>query len=213
MDEVAPVLARLAEHSPNMLLQSCRRIIEYFPAAGPAWWLAARALAGADPAEEIDDAVEELGSDPTGRLLADALPAGSVAAVGPVGDAVRRAFRHRPDVKVAKKLGPAGLLLVTAQAGGPSSLLVSARAAQAVSRARSAGKPVWGVVPRGTALPGPLWESLLALAAPGEDTTVVAVMDAGVLEVVVGDQGKAPPPGDLARPGCPPVAELLGWRI
>ena len=73
--EAAEVLAELADESPGTLVHACRRLIEYFPASGQAWWLSARALCAPDPLEAIWEAADELADDPTGRRLAEALPA------------------------------------------------------------------------------------------------------------------------------------------
>ncbi len=79
--EAAAVLADLAGENPASLLQACRRLIEYFPSAGPAWWLSARALSAPEPVEGIWVAADELANDPTSRLVGEALPTGGPVAV------------------------------------------------------------------------------------------------------------------------------------
>ena len=207
--EVAAVLADLAERSPNMLLQACRRMIEYFPSSGVAWWLSARALASPAPSEAIWEAAVELEEDPTAEQLAAALPAGAVVAVSPLSTWVSSALRRRRDVQAAKKLAPAGILLVTVTAAGPSAVLATARAVSVADAAARAGKKVWAVAPRGAVLPAELWEHLLPMALSGDETVVI---EAAALDAVVGPEGEAPPAVALARPGCPAVAELRGWR-
>ena len=207
--EVASVLAELAQESPNMLLQACRRMIEYFPASGVAWWLSARALSAPDAAEGIWEAADELSDDPTPEKLAAALAPEAVVAISPLTSPVASALRRRGDVRTVKKLGQAGLLLMPVCAASPSSLLVTARAAQAARAAGAAGKPVWAVVPRGALLPTELWGHLLNLALPAGS---VEALDASVVGSVVGDEGRASPAAGLCRPTCPPVAELRGWK-
>jgi hypothetical protein len=207
--EAAEVLVELATGSPGTLVQACRRLIEYFPAAGQAWWLCARALCAPDPAEGLWEAASELAGDPTGRRLAEALPAsGAVTVLEPSG-AVRAALRRRQDVQVYKKPLKAQVVVVSALAAGPGAVLTGARAALAGAAAGSAGKPVWAVVARGVLLPAALWEQLLERAGPG---VAVGVIESAELAWVVGDQGPEPPSPALARATCPPVAELLGWK-
>ena len=81
--------------------------------------------------------------------------------------------------------------------------------------ATGAGKPVWAIVGRGVLLPGPLWDQVLVRAAPSVDAgtgSALEVVDGAALEAVVGDAGQQAPKVALARPTCPPVAELLGWK-
>ena len=42
------MLADLADENPASLLQACRRLIEYYPSTGAAWWLSARTLSAAE---------------------------------------------------------------------------------------------------------------------------------------------------------------------
>lgn len=208
--EVAAVLAELAELSPNMLLQSCRRMIEYFPGSGAAWWLSARALTAADPAQAVWQAADELLEDPTAQNLAQALPKGASIAVSPMSSVVRAALRRRKDVRTERKLGPAQLLVVPVQAAGPPGALVSQRAARAVHAAAGAGKTAWAIVGRGSVLPAPLWERLLALATPSDEMEVVG---AAAWAGAVGDSGFGPTSEAFSRATCPPAAELLGWKL
>jgi hypothetical protein len=96
MAEVAQVLAELAEESPATLLHACRRLIEYFPASGRLWWLSARALSAPEPVSGIWEAADELLEDPTGKRLAEALPAGAgVSLLGPASEAAMSVLRRR----------------------------------------------------------------------------------------------------------------------
>ncbi|MGA3221399.1 MAG: hypothetical protein ABSE77_20395 [Acidimicrobiales bacterium] len=209
--EAAEVLADLATESPGTLVHACRRLIEYFPSSGQAWWLGARALCAPDPPEGIRDASGELAGDPTVRRLAEALPVPAAVAFPDASGAIRAALRRRQEVQVQKKAARAQLVVVSALAAGPGAVLTGARSVAAASTAAGAGKPVWAVVGRGVLLPGPLWEQLLERAGAGADAAV-GVIEAAKLEAVVSDQGLAAPLPALSRPTCPPVAELLGWK-
>jgi hypothetical protein len=207
--EAADVLGELATESPGTLVQACRRLIEYFPSSGPAWWLSARALCAPDPAEGIWKAAGELAADPTGLRLGEALPASAVIAAPEPSGAVRAALRRRQDVQVQKKAARAQMVLVPVLAAGPAAVLMRPRSANAARAAGQAGKPVWAVVARGSLLPGPLWDQLLERAGAA---VAAQVIEAAELGGVVGDRGLEPPGPALSRATCPPVAELLGWR-
>lgn len=210
--EVAQVLAELAEDSPASLLHACRRLIEYFPSSGRLWWLSARALSAPEPVEGIWEAADELLEDPTGKRLAEALPAGvGVSVLGPVAGAVAGTLRRRrAEDKTGRKKGRGpSMLLVSALAGGPDALLVQAGAARQVPDLVGRGRVIWVVVPRGTVLPGPLWAQLLerAQAAGG-----VEVVQPEVFSALAGPDGLSGARELLSSSTCPPVAELLGWR-
>jgi hypothetical protein len=208
VQEAASVLAELAELSPGALLQACRRLIEYFPGSGTAWWLSARALSAPEPVEGIWDAAAELDADPTFEHLARQLPADrSVALVHPPR-ALSVAVGRRPGVSVHKKHRGASVVVVVAHAAGPDHVLVSPRAAEAASMARSRDAEVWLAVPRGALLPGPLWVQLQARAEqePSE------LLSADGVGTAVGETGAGAIAAVLAGPTCPPVAELLAWR-
>ncbi len=91
--EAAEALAGVAG-DPATLVTACRRLVDRHVAVGPMWWLAARALAAAEPTAEIWQALDDLDGDPTAAVLAASLPAGAtVVVVGwpqLAGDALRR---------------------------------------------------------------------------------------------------------------------------
>jgi len=208
--EIAAVLAELAGENPTSLLQACRRLIEYYPSTGAAWWLSARALSAPEPIEGIWEAAEELSSDPTAELCARALPdEAQVAFPGPV-PAVERALRQRKDVELLHRIGrKTDLLLLQARAAGPAGLLVGRSSSAPLATAAQTGVPVWAVLERGALLPEPLWQQLLERALRGGPVEVVNADD---LSAVVSENGREEPAEALARPTCPPVAELLGWK-
>jgi hypothetical protein len=207
--EVASVLAELACDNPASLLQACRRLIEYFPASGRAWWLSARALSAADPVEGIWDAASELAEDPTLGLLVQALPESAPVALASRSGPLARALRRRQEAGPVRKAARAEIVVVQALAAAPTSLLVTERSSSAAASALNAARELWAVVERGVLLPEALWEQVLvrATAAGG-----VAVLGASSLSVCVSSYGKSRPTEALARPTCPAVAELLGWK-
>lgn len=207
--DVAAVLAELAEESPATLLHACRRLIEYFPASGRVWWLSARALSAPGPVEGIWEAESELARDPTGRLLAEALPASAVVSVLGPSHAVAAALRRRQDLIVEKKAPRADIVVVPAMAAGPGAVLVGSRAGTVAASAARNGREVWALVERGALLPTALWEQLLARALGPRTLTV---LPADEFNTGVGEGGRAPITKVLSKPTCPPVAELLGWK-
>ncbi|HET9060478.1 MAG TPA: hypothetical protein VFN61_11195 [Acidimicrobiales bacterium] len=208
VQEAASVLAELADISPGALLQACRRLIEYFPGSGRAWWLSARALSAPEPVEGIWDAAAELDADPTFEHLARELPVGRPVALVHAPRALSLAVARRAGVSVQKKPRGASVVVVVAQAAGPEHALLSPRAVEAVSMARSHDAEIWCAVPRGALLPGPLWAQLQLRA--GQE--VPQLLSADRASTAVGEAGAGPMTAVLAGPTCPPVAELLAWR-
>jgi FAD/FMN-containing dehydrogenase len=207
--EAAALLADLAGENPASLLQACRRLIEYFPSAGAAWWLSARALSAPEPVEGIWVAADELANDPTSRLLSQALPSGGSIAVPEPSSLVMAALRRRRDLQLQRRSSGAYLCVVTARASGLGSVLVGRHSASAVAAGARAGNDVWVVVDRGALLPGALWEQLLERALPASRMEVV---EASAFSAVISDQGLGSFEDVAGKPSCPPVAELLGWK-
>jgi hypothetical protein len=206
--DAAAVLAELAADNPVSLLQACRRLIEYFPSAGPAWWLSARALSAPEPVEGIWVAADELANDPTSRIVSESLPSGGAVAVPEPSSVVMAALRRRRDVQLQRRSSGAYLCVVAARAAGPGSVLVGRHSASAVAAGARAGNDVWVVVERGALLPGPLWDQLVERALP---VTRMEVVEASAFSGVIGDQGLGSFEEVLSKPSCPPIAELLGW--
>jgi hypothetical protein len=68
---------------PAGMVAACRRIIDRQLTCAPLWWLCARILCAPEPMREAHDAVDQMRSDPTARLLAAELPDdGTVVVVG-----------------------------------------------------------------------------------------------------------------------------------
>jgi hypothetical protein len=209
--EIAAVLAELADENPASLLQACRRLIEYYPSTGAAWWLSSRALSAAGAVEGIWEAAEELSSDPTARLCAQALPKDArVAFPGPPPSLVR-ALRQRNDLEVSHRSSrKTDLLLLRARAAGPAGLLFPRSTSGPLASAAQSGVPVWAVIERGTLLPEELWQQLLERALKGG--VAVEVANADDLAAVVSEHGREQPDTALSKATCAPVAELLGWK-
>jgi hypothetical protein len=209
--EIAAVLAELADGNPASLLQACRRLIEYYPSTGAAWWLSARALSAAETVEGIWEAAEELSSDPTAELCAQALPADAKVAFPGPGPAVAKALRQRKDVEVSHRTSrKTDLLLLRARAAGPAGLLFARSTSGPLATAAQTGVPVWAVVERGSLLPEELWQQLLERALKGG--VAVEVANADDLALIVSEHGAEEPGAALSKATCPAVAELLGWK-
>lgn len=87
-------------NDPAGMVAACRRIIDRQLTCAPLWWLCARMLCAPEPMREGHDAVLEMDDDPTGRLLAAALPDdASVVVVGWPAQAAA-ALRRRGDLEV-----------------------------------------------------------------------------------------------------------------
>jgi hypothetical protein len=219
VEEVAALLAELAEEHPAGLLHACRRLIEYFPSSGRLWWLSARALSAPEPVEGIWEAASELVDDPTGEQLAKVLPAGApVELAGPAPRSVSEVVRRRRAAARASQKSTAGsargtgpeprpVVLFAVLAAGPAELLIDRAAAGEVRALPGRARRAWAVVPRGVVLPAPLWEQVLSRAGPG-----AAPIAPSEFAALVGPGGLAEAAELLGAPGCPPVAELLGWR-
>ncbi len=101
VQEAAGALAALGQ-DPAGLVTACRRLLDRHPVCGPLWWLAARVLTAADPADAAWSAVEEIDRDATVVELAHALPDGATVTVlgWPVRAAAALARRGDLDVLV-----------------------------------------------------------------------------------------------------------------
>ncbi|MEI7887806.1 MAG: hypothetical protein WCJ04_10460 [Actinomycetes bacterium] len=99
VQESALALAAFRD-DPAGMVAACRRIIDRHLTCSPLWWLCARILCASDPMKEARAAVAEIESDPTAKLLAQALPDdASVAIIGWPEQTVG-ALRRRGDLEV-----------------------------------------------------------------------------------------------------------------
>lgn len=97
--EAAASLAGFAD-DPASLVTACRRLIDRHPANGPVWWLCARTLLAADPADEAWRCHAELHVDPTVDELSHALPDGAAVAVVGWPERLGAAVAPRGDLEV-----------------------------------------------------------------------------------------------------------------
>ena len=209
--EIAAVLAELADENPASLLQACRRLIEYYPSTGAAWWLSSRALSAAGAVEGIWEAAEELSSDPTREAVRPGPTQGRQSGV-PRAAAVARTgstAAKRPG-SVAQVFAQDRLAPSRARAAGPAGLLFPRSTSGPLASAAQSGVPVWAVIERGTLLPEELWQQLLERALKGG--VAVEVANADDLAAVVSEHGREEPDAALSKATCAPVAELLGWK-
>jgi len=99
VQEAAGALAGLGD-DPGGLLLSCRRLLARHPASGPLWALCARMLVGVDPMSEAYRFSSIVEDDPTGRVLAGALPDDGRITVLGWPDLIGDALRRRGDLEV-----------------------------------------------------------------------------------------------------------------
>lgn len=85
---------------PAGMVAACRRIIDRQLTCAPLWWLCARLLCSPEPMREAHLAVTELESDPTAKLLAEALPDDVTAVLIGWPDQTVGAVRRRGDVEL-----------------------------------------------------------------------------------------------------------------
>ena len=99
--EAAECLTDFA-HDTTQLLTVCRRLLAYHPACAPLWWLCARVVASADPADAARDARRKLESDRTAARLTSSLPFPHDDPVAVVGwpELAGDALTDRPDLDV-----------------------------------------------------------------------------------------------------------------
>lgn len=97
--EAAASLAGFAD-DPASLVTACRRLVERHPANGPIWWLCARTLVAAEPANEPWRCLDLLVADRTERELAHLLPEGATVAVVGWPERLESTLGPRGDVEV-----------------------------------------------------------------------------------------------------------------
>ena len=189
--EAAAALAAFAG-DPAALVTACRRLVDRQPTSGPVWWLTARVLCAAEPATEAWRSAELLWTDPTPRVLAEALPDDARVTVLGWPDQVAAALGRRGDIEAlvvdsqgegrglvsqlrragndAELVDEGGLgaavaastLLLVEVTALGNGLVAVAGSRAATAVARSSGVPVWVVAGVGRALPEPLWKALAA---------------------------------------------------
>lgn len=97
--EAARSLAAFAD-DPASMVTACRRLIDRHAANGAIWWLCARVLVSAEPADEPWRCLTEFETDPTAGELAHALPDGARVVVVGWPDRLGPAFGRRGDLEL-----------------------------------------------------------------------------------------------------------------
>jgi hypothetical protein len=156
--------------------------------------------------EQIGDALVRRGD--VRALVVDALGHG--------GSMVRWLERADCDAEVVAESGTAAavqeadLVLIEADALGPTGLVAAAGSAAAAAVAKQLGIPVWAVAGLGRLLPAQLWEALVVRlddrGEPWQQDDEIVPLE--WVDTVAGPQGPEEPRVALDRPTCPPAPEL-----
>jgi hypothetical protein len=156
------------------------------------------------------------------ELVAEALPRRGdlevlVVDAGGEGAALVRRLRGTdvdaeevPESSTGGAAAGSDVVVLEATAMGAGRLLVPAGSLAAAAVARYAGVPVWAVVGAGRALPGPLWDALVAhldLDEPWDTDVELVPLD--LVDVVLGPGGRTTADRAAARADCGVAAELL----
>jgi hypothetical protein len=101
LEEAADCLAGFGD-DPMGVVIACRRLLAYHPTVTPLWWLCAKLLAAADPADGAWSAWREWRRDPTPARLAGALPFPHDRPVAVLGwpDVARDGLAERVDLEL-----------------------------------------------------------------------------------------------------------------
>jgi hypothetical protein len=219
--EAAGALASFSS-DPAALVTACRRLVDRQPHAAPIWWLAARVLASADPADEAWIATDELDDDTTAMTLRNELPADSVVLALGWPEQIAAGIIKRGDltIYVADMGGEGTSLIRRLERSGHEPILVDESGVGAVASAGSLaaaavahhlGKQVWAVAGVGRVLPGRLWEAYLRRLDDEGDAwdTMVETVPLTLIDKVVGPSGVTTADEAVKRADCPIPPELL----
>lgn len=123
--EAAAALAGCAA-DPRALVMACRRLVERQSAAGPLWWLAARAVTSPDPQNEVWRSARTLQADETPAVVAASIPDDATITVLGWPEQVTEALRLRGDVRVlvVDALGEGSALAAALDRAGTDAALV-----------------------------------------------------------------------------------------
>lgn len=103
----------------------------------------------------------------------------------------------------------ADLVVIEANAVGPTHALASAGARPVAAVANHAGVPVWLVVGVGRVLPQPMWDAMVARQAEVDLWDLdVELLPLDLVDQVVGSSGMVSVARALQRPNCPTAHEL-----
>lgn len=232
--EATDCLAAFAS-DPAGLVVACRRLLAHHPASAPLWWLCARVLTAADPADAAWHAWQVLSADPTAERLAGQLPFPHDEPVAVYGwpPTIAAAIADRPDLDVVAvrprgstraersrfappaprvvgeseilALGPTHLL-AEPDALGDGHALVRDGTTDLATALRDHGAVVWLVAGTGRVLPERLFDAVVRAVGIGGG---VELLDLAVADRVAGPQGLEAPSTAARRAGCPVAPELL----
>jgi hypothetical protein len=208
--EAAAALAGFAD-DPVSLVTACRRLIDRHPANGPVWWLCARTLLVADPADEAWRCFDELHADPTLDELTHALPADARVVVVADDDRLVPVLERRGDLDLAifdepswdlaATVADADLVLLSATLIGPEQVVAAPGSWEAAAVAKAAGVPVWLTGGVGMHVPPSLWPAV-------ERRLRQPTVPLHLVDQVAGPRGTEPMAEALATVDVPDAAEL-----
>ncbi|MDG2112825.1 MAG: hypothetical protein P8N02_09455 [Actinomycetota bacterium] len=143
-----------------------------------------------------------------------------IDAYGEGGGLARRLMQRDVDVVEVPLTGlgqacaSADVVLVEAAAAGPSGLVAASGSLAAASVAQASGVSVWAAVPRGRALPEPLFTALLGRLADSDDAWELDEerVPMGAISHIVGPDGRTDV-ADGLRADCAVAHELLRAAI
>lgn len=217
------------------LVTACRQMVQRQPTAAALVWLAAHLLDADDPRTVAWDLVDAIEEDPTARELAHDLAADAVVVthgwpevvtdgLGRRGDLTLRVLdgpvvaRRLPEFAVEPVEGPfaamaaaiegADVVVLEAMAAGPSAFVADVGATAVAACARHLAVPVTLVVPLGRSLPPGLWNGVVKRLPPVTVGTTFEVVDAGLVDRVVGPVGPSSLSDAVHAADCPAAPEL-----
>ncbi len=229
------------DDDPAGLVAAARQLVSRHRTVGPLWWMCSRALVAAEPRREAAAAARELEEDATAGVVAAFLPDEArvlivgwpptvVPALARRGDLDVLAADDGTGVDVGRALGrvdipvldvasqavgaaaaAADVVVLEAEAVGPTSALAAPGSRAAAAVARAAGRSVWLVVPVGRLLPGPTYDVVLGGAIDAEEPweSDVDVVPLDLVDRVVGLEGPVDVATGVRAPTCPVAPELL----
>ena len=115
-----------------------------------------------------------------------------------------------PEAGIGAAAGWVDLVLIEAQAMGPSGLIATSGARAALAVAAAAGRETWSVVPAGRVLPEGLWRVLAGRIDDVPDPWLEPdeLVPLGLVSAAVRDVGVTRPEVAAAEPDCPFAPEL-----
>lgn len=229
------------DDDPAGLVAAARQLVARHRSAGPLWWLCSRVLVATEPRREALAAARELEDDATAQVVSAFLPDEArvlvvgwpptvVPALARRGDLDVLAADDGTGVDVGRALGrvdipvvdvttqavgaaaaSVDIVMLEAEAAGPSGALCAPGSRAAAAVAKEAGRTVWLVTPVGRVLPERTYDALVASAVDGEEPweADLDVVPVDLVDRVVALEGPVDPADGLARSSAPVAPELL----